>query len=127
MHFLLAETRQQLRDPPDMLDLLNHVGAKAPHKCKDIGLQLKISQGELDSICTPNISSASNYYAKIFAYWKSQMRTEYSWSALISILECPAVGCSDLADVLRTKYYKGTLQRHYTSCSVQNTLTQDSL
>lgn len=42
MHFLLAETRQQLRDPPDMLDLLNHVGAKAPHKCKDIGLQLNL-------------------------------------------------------------------------------------
>lgn len=106
MFSFLAEARaaRHLKDPPDLRDLLNLVASQAPHKCKDIGLQLKISLGELDSICTPNIANASNYYAKIFAAWKSQRRIDYSWGTLISILELPAVGCSDLADVLKTKY-----------------------
>ena len=93
-----------------MSDLVNHVAAHAPHKCKDIALQLGISQGEVDSIFSPNIGSTSNYYSTVFASWKRQKRKQYTWGYLIRVLRLPAVGCIDLAEDLLAKpnFIEGT-------------------
>ena len=93
---------------PRLKDLMNHIAAVIPAKWRDVGIQLDISTGILDSIQNQNCRESSPHFKsfeQVFIEWSKQdSESTYTWTHIIAILREPAIGENDLADNLTAKY-----------------------
>lgn len=82
----------QFKDPPELKDLMNLVGADCRAHWKQIGEQLKIKEGDLAAIQLqaagmPNAAMQS--MSNVFTSWHNGMTCDYSWKKIAEVL------CSD--------------------------------
>ena len=93
---------------PLLKDLMNDIAAAIPAKWRDVGIQLNLPTGILDSIQNQNSRESSPHlksFEQVFIEWsKKDSESTYTWTHIIAILRKPAVGENDLADKLTTKY-----------------------
>ena len=89
-----------LQSVPDITDLLDRAAARACEKWKIIGLKLKISLQQLNSI-EERYRQAILCYAEIFQLWKNKGDPSYTWGTIIAVLKAPSVGEAQLATELQ--------------------------
>ena len=87
---------------------MNDIAAVIPAKWRDVGIQLDISTGILDSIQSQNSREPNpclKSFEQLFVEWSKQdSESTYTWTHIIAILRKPAIGENDLADRLTSKY-----------------------
>ena len=82
----------QFKDPPEMADLMNYVGADCQTLWREIGSQLKLTNLDtiqLETAGQPNAAMTS--MSKVFDRWHNGETCEYSWKKLAEVLCSPAV------------------------------------
>ena len=93
---------------PRLKDLMNDIAAVIPAKWRDVGIQLDLPIGLLDSIQSQNSREPSpqlKSFEQVFVEWSKQdSETTYTWTHIIAILRKSAVGENNLADNLTAKY-----------------------
>lgn len=89
-----------MESEPELRDLMNNVAARIPEKLWQVGLQLGMTVGELNTWKSESGGNNSQCFSVIFDNWKRKTRT-CSWSAIITALEAPAVGEPRLAEELK--------------------------
>ena len=92
-----------LQSPPEIKDLHNKVAAKALHKWKRLGIQLKLDFSKLKSIEKEH-KDAFDCYAEIFQLWKSKGDPPYTWATIIDALKAPSVEETELATELQDSF-----------------------
>ena len=85
-----------LEKPPELYDLLNRVAAEIPVKWKNVGIQLKIEIGSLESIST-NYQDNYHRYTEVFELWRRCGSPAYTWATIIYALREPISGEIPLA------------------------------
>ena len=75
---------------------------KAADKWEDIGVLIRISDGQLKQIRTDNASNSRSCLREMLRTWLSRVDPPPSWSAIIEALE--DLGDEGLAAHLRSKY-----------------------
>ena len=96
-----------LNRPPEYLDLLNKVAARARDKWKNMGLQLNIPMDQLNSMTATDPISC---YADVFNWWQRNGSPPYTWATIIDALRAPAVGEARLARELEELVTHSTTQ-----------------
>ena len=71
---------------------------EARSKWKDIGIELKLEQTDLDAISSKNGSDADACFGDMLSMWLKQTRSRPTWSKMIRALKQPAVGFQELAE-----------------------------
>ena len=93
---------------PLLKDLMNDIAAAIPAKWRDVGIQLDLPTGILDSIQSQNSREPNPHlrsFDQVFIEWsKKDSESTYTWPHIIAILRKPAVGENSLADKLTAKY-----------------------
>ena len=93
---------------PQLKDLMNDIAAVIPAKWKDVGIQLNLPTGILDSIQSHNCREPNSHlksFEHVFVEWSKQdSESTYTWTHIIAILRKPAIGENDLAYKLTAKY-----------------------
>ena len=92
---------------PELKDLMNDVAAEVPSMWRLVGIQLQVPAKDLDDIQSqvagkPKCNIAA--FELVFNKWRELHPRQYTWRTVISALETPSVGASDLAAKLKTKY-----------------------
>ena len=90
-----------LHSPPDLLDLLSKVAAKARDKWEQVAELLGIKLSRIRSIRTVKQAQPIHCYTEIFDMWKSKGSPPYTWATIINALRAPAVGEERLANELQ--------------------------
>ena len=90
---------------PAISDLLNLVAARANEKWKLLGLQLKLSLQQLNSI-EEKCKQAILCYAEIFQLWQNKGDPPFTWGTIINTLKAPSVGEAKLAAELQEMLHK---------------------
>ena len=89
-----------LQSVPNIADLLDKVAARANEKWKIVGLKLKISLQQLNSI-DEKYKQAILCYAEVFQLWQNKGDPSFTWSTIIAVLQAPSVGEAQLATELQ--------------------------
>ena len=108
-----AATQQlkPLNRPPEYLDLLNKVAARARDKWRMMGLQLNIPMDQLNSMTATDPISC---YADVFNWWQRNGSPPYTWATIIDALRAPIVGEVQLAHELEKWLIHSTSQQFRT-------------
>lgn len=89
---------------PQLWDLMNEVAAVAPHKWKDIAIQLKLKYEWVESMQDRSMKP-NDCYMHIFHKWANYAGAmPYTWETLLTVLVEPAVSLGDLEHGLRLKF-----------------------
>ena len=83
-----------------MSDLLNKVAAKIPNKWKNMGIQLNIDGGRLETISTKCADDLLRF-ADVFELWKGCGTPPYTWATIIDALRAPSIDEVALANDLK--------------------------
>ena len=93
-----------LEDIPQLCDLMNEVAAQIPSKWRQFGIELRLTQNELDGFLTANFGDTLRCFSSVFTLWQKKMSREpYSWQTVVESLMAPAVGEHRLALELSSK------------------------
>ena len=82
---------------------MNEVAAIIPNEWRQVGLQLGLTENELDCISIATHERPLNCFSSVFHYWKDKTTKPFTWEALIQVLEAPAIAEMRLAKKLRNK------------------------
>ena len=86
---------------------MNDVASKIAAKWKDVGIQLGLSSGTLDSIQNQNAGKANacqESFREVLSEWKAKQPKPYTWQTMIDALRSNAVAEVRLAEELDLKY-----------------------
>lgn len=89
---------------------MNEVAAVIPAKWRDVGIQLGLASGTLDSIQHENSGKPQENqrsFEYVFYIWKQRVTRPYIWKTIVDVLRTPSVGENRLADELQAKYING--------------------
>ena len=91
-----AATQQlkPLNRPPEYLDLLDKVAARARDKWRKMGVQLNIPTDQLKSMTATDPIVC---YANVFNWWQRNGSPPYTWATIIDALRASMVGEVQLA------------------------------
>lgn len=91
-----------LDDEPSLSLLMNKVAAKIPDKYEAVGLQLGLTQGQLQAIRPRNqcLQDHHRAFSEIFGMWSRHEMPPYTWRTIIDVLKCPAVDEVPLSEEL---------------------------
>ena len=84
-----------------MKHLIKELRPKAAN-WEDMGIQLDIDDGELQTIKSNNASDNSACLREMLRRWLTQTSPAPSWSAIVDAVEC--IGDQQLASRMRIKY-----------------------
>ncbi|XP_019848642.1 PREDICTED: uncharacterized protein LOC109580184 [Amphimedon queenslandica] len=93
-------TVYDLEAEPKLADLMNLVAAKISSDWRLVGIQLGMTNSELDAI-QMDISLAGKpilMLQKVFSHWENSGIKPYTWSTVLDVLKSPSVGHNGLAD-----------------------------
>ena len=84
-----------LESEPELSDLMNEVAAKIPNKWHQLGIALKLSDGDLSS--SDARLGSHEHFSSVFTTWKKKQTSPYTWWTLVQALQAPIVGENKLA------------------------------
>ena len=84
---------------------------EARSKWKDIGIELKLEQTDLDAVSSKNGSDADACFGDMLSKWLKQTRSRPTWLKMIRALKRPAVGFQELAEQIESEMNSVPKQR----------------
>ena len=97
-----------LNTPPELLDLLDKVAAKASDKWKQVAIQLGIEHGQIHAIEIKKQRRPILCFFEIFYVWRESKASPYTWGTIINALRAPAVEEQQLANELEEWLHTST-------------------
>ena len=94
-----------LKDPPNLLDFLEHVASHIPAKHYWLGLALGVKDSELRSYDSRFRGDHLRCFESVFKYWESRQpgTKPFHWSSVIEALKTNVIGENALAHSLSEK------------------------
>lgn len=89
-----------MESEPQLRDLMNKVAARRPHRWSEIGLELGMTQSDLENWRVMYGGNSTRCFSTIFESWKEKTRN-HSWAAIIAALEAPLLDESRLAEEVK--------------------------
>ena len=85
---------------------MNEVAARIPNKWYAVGIQLNLTDAELQALRVSNPhGDITEIFGRVFTIWQENKTREYSWATMIEVLKTPSVHqprlAEDLARILR--------------------------
>ena len=74
-----------------MDELMNQVGSVIPEKWRSFGRQLKLSESVLESIHMNNLAKSQDCFSTVFATWRRQLSSPYTWETVVRVLKSPEI------------------------------------
>ena len=94
-----------LKDPPNLLDFLEHVASHIPAKHYWVGLALGVKDSELRSYNSRFHGDQLRCFESVFKYWESRQpgTRPFRWSSVLEALKTSMIGENALAHSLSEK------------------------
>ena len=86
---------------------MNDVASVIPAKWRDVGIQLGLASGTLDSIQSENAGKPDmnlRSFENVFYIWKQRATHPYTWETIFDALRAASVGENHLVEELEAKY-----------------------
>ena len=92
-----------LNSKPAAKDFMNRVAVHIPHKWMEIGIQLDVPQGDLESFNQRHLGQSMKIFVEMFNYWEKHSGDKpKTWYTVIDALKTPSVGEHTLASDLES-------------------------
>ena len=89
-----------MKSEPELADLMNEVAANIPSKWQEVGIALKVSDGDLAGFAQ---SDCNKCFISVFTTWKNRQTSPYTWQTVVKALQSPVVGENKLATNIISK------------------------